>query len=146
MTATPAGKGGGEGEVCSQLGWEEQRGRLHGSHPPPTVASVSFPLSPASSVAAPSPGGGELPENESRTHFWPKLPLALSWVSCLRGSPVFLHGGCLSVCLLQSQPRRLFLALVLPLIRSRTLDQSVACPSRSSVSALVERAPKSSLT
>lgn len=57
---SPSWEGGGKGEVCSQPEWEERRGRLLSSHPPPTapprVGSMSFPISPASSVAHPSPG------------------------------------------------------------------------------------------
>lgn len=117
------------------------------SHRPPSSWVHVLSYLTCQFSGTPLPGSGELPENESRRHFRPPFPLAfLLWVSCLQGSPVFLHEGCLSACLLQLQQQRLFLALVLPLIRSKTLDQSVARPFRSSVSALVERAPKSSLT
>lgn len=105
---------GGDGYPSWKGGWRRRSllpARVGGAEgtpprqPPPSHRCVRV-LSPLTCQFSGSPlpgGGGELPENESRTHFRPKLPLALSWVSCLRGSPMFLHGGCLSVSCSHSQ-------------------------------------------
>ena len=132
MTAPPAGKGAVKEEgnelpvrVGGTEGTPPRQPPLPGS--PPGCIHVRSSLTCQFS-GTPSLGGGQLRGNASRRHvsgpnsFWPFV-VGLWFVGEPRISS--WKGACLYVSL-RSQQQRLFLALVLLLIRSKTLGKSLA--------------------